>query len=102
MTIGHNTIKSDELMAFIERIERLRAEKADLTADEKQVMLEAQAKGFSPAAIRLCVKVRAMEPDAWSEWRQTRAMYLHAIGKDSPLPLFDHDTEASTEPAKKT
>lgn len=102
MTIGHNTIKSDELIAFIERVERLRAEKADLTADERQVMLEAKVKGFSPAGIRFCIKVRAMEPDDWADWQQTRAMYLHAIGKDSPLPLFDGDVQVSVKLADET
>lgn len=86
--IGKNTIAGEELQSFVERIERLRSEKKQLGLDEAEVMAEAKARGFVPAAIRHVIKVRTMKPHDRAEAEALRDIYLHAMGLDSEPPLF--------------
>lgn len=88
MMTGQNTVASEQLRSFVERIERIRAEKKDLAADESAIIAEAKAAGFSPAGIKHCIKVRAAKPHDRAEWEALRDMYLHALGMDVEPPLF--------------
>ncbi len=83
---GKNTIAGDELRAFVERVENIRAHKRDLAEDEKLVMAEASAAGFLPKAIRHCVKLRAMKPQDREEAETVIDTYLHALGMDTEPP----------------
>lgn len=89
-TIGQNTINAKALLGYIERIERLRAERATLNEDIKVIMAEAKAAGFVPAALRYCIKARAMKPHDRQEQEAMRDMYMHAIGLADAGPLFRH------------
>lgn len=88
MTIGHNTIHGQDLLALIERIERLEGDKKAIADDVKLVYAEAKSKGFEAKAIRACVKVRRMKPADRQEAEQILDTYLHAIGMVPEPPLF--------------
>lgn len=87
-TIGRNTVSGRELMAFIDRIERLRAEKKQLGEDEKLVFAELKAGGYTPARVRDVLKRRAAKPADLEEAEAQLDMYLHAIGMATEAPLF--------------
>jgi uncharacterized protein (UPF0335 family) len=88
MTLGKNTVSAERLRSFVERVERIRADKKQLSADESAVMAEAKAEGFTPGAIRYVMKVRAEKPHNRQEREAMQDMYLHALGMDSEPPLF--------------
>lgn len=85
---GHNSggsnntyrVVSDELRAFVERIERLEAEKKDLAEAHKEVMAEAKSRGYDTKIIRKVVALRKREPDDISEEEAVLEMYKEALG----------------------
>lgn len=85
---GRNTISGRQLLAFVERIERIREEKKQLAEDEKLVFAELKVAGFTPARVRDVLKRRAAKPADVEEAEAQLDMYLHAIGMASETPLF--------------
>lgn len=73
-------VTAAELRAFIERIERLRAEQADIKDQEKEVFAEAKARGYMTRPIRTIIKERAMRPDDLAEQQAVLEIYKAALG----------------------
>ncbi len=74
------TVTADELRQFVERIEQLNAEKADIAEQAKEVMAEAKARGYSGPIIREIVKLRKMKPDDLAEREAVLDVYRAALG----------------------
>lgn len=87
-TVGRNTVSGQQLLAFVERIERVREEKRQLAEDEKLIFAELKAAGFTPARVRDVLKRRAAKPADLEEAETQLDMYLHAIGMAKETPLF--------------
>ncbi|RAX42426.1 DUF2312 domain-containing protein [Rhizobium tropici] len=85
---GRNTVSGKMLQGFIERLERLAEEKKQITEDEKAVMAEMKAAGFSPKIVRLVIKRRAAKPADLEELEAELDMYLNALGMTTEAPLF--------------
>lgn len=84
-----NTLDQAALLGFVERIEKINAEMIDPgKEDVKVVLAEAQAAGFLPKGVNLCVKVRAKTPRKHEEDEELRDLYLHGIGMAEEPPLF--------------
>lgn len=90
MSIGSNTIASADLMAFVERVERLEADKSEIVDDIRAVYAEAKATGFVPKYIRKIVKRRAEKPADVQEDEALTDIYLNAAGLAKETPLFRH------------
>jgi uncharacterized protein (UPF0335 family) len=88
--IGHNTESGQQLQTYVERVERLRTEKKQITTDEAAVLAEAKANGFVPSAIKHVCKVRAMKPQDRQEAEAIIDTYMHAMGMAMDTPLFRH------------
>ena len=73
-------VAQDRLRAFIERIERLEAEKAALLADIKEVYAEAKNTGFDPKIMRKVVSLRRMEESDRREMDMVLDTYMNALG----------------------
>ncbi len=73
-------VTADELRSFIERIERLDAEKKDLAEAQKEVMAEAKSRGYDTKIIRKVVALRKREPDDIAEEEAVLDMYKEALG----------------------
>lgn len=80
MPEGTGTIARDQLRAFIERIERLEEEKANLLADIREVYAEAKAMGFDPKIMRKVVSLRRMDVEKRQEEGFVLDTYLNALG----------------------
>lgn len=78
--VGHNSIASDRLLSFIERIERINEEKKGLSADIRDIMAEAKSVGFLPKVIREIIKMRAEDEAEREEREAIRDAYLKALG----------------------
>ncbi len=83
-----NSVASEELLGFIERVEAIRAEKKDLAEDEKLVMAEARARGYDTRTIAYVIKIRSRKPSEVEEAQALADLYLNAIGMQKELPLF--------------
>ncbi|QAY97402.1 hypothetical protein CWB41_13915 [Methylovirgula ligni] len=83
-----NGVAGEELRGYIERIESIRAEKKELSEDEKLVMAEARAAGFDTRTIGYVVKVRSKKPSEVEEAKALADLYLSALGMQKELPLF--------------
>jgi len=73
-------VTAGELRAFVERIERLDAEKKDLAEQRKEVLAEAKGRGYDGPAIAAVIKLRAADPDKVSEFEAVLDMYKSALG----------------------
>ena len=73
-------VASDEIRAFIERFERLDAEKKDIADQQKEVMAEAKGRGYDTKALRKIVGLRKREPHEISEEEAVLELYKEALG----------------------
>lgn len=71
---------ADEIRQFIERFERLEAEKRDLAEAQKEVMAEAKGRGFDTKALKRVIQLRKMKPDERAEFDAVVEMYTAALG----------------------
>jgi uncharacterized protein (UPF0335 family) len=73
-------VTADELRQFIERIERLDAEKKDLAEQQKEVMAEAKGRGYDTKVIRKVVALRKRDENDIAEEEAVLEMYKEALG----------------------
>ena len=74
------SVTAEELRQFIERIEQLDAEKADLAEQAKEVMAEAKGRGYDTKVIRKVIALRKRKPDEIAEDEAIMEMYKAALG----------------------
>jgi len=73
-------VTADELRQFIERIERLDAEKKDIADQQKEVMAEAKARGYDTKVMRKVIALRKRDKDDIAEEEAVLEMYKQALG----------------------
>lgn len=73
-------VTADELRQFIERYERLEAEKKDIADQQKEVMAEAKGRGYDTKAIRKLIAERKRSPDDVAEEQAVLELYKEALG----------------------
>jgi uncharacterized protein (UPF0335 family) len=73
-------VAADELRSFIERYERLEAEKKDIADQQKEVMAEAKSRGYDTKALRKLVALRKKDPHVVSEEEAVLEVYKDALG----------------------
>ena len=73
-------VTANELRQFVERIERLDAEKKDLAEQRKEVMAEAKSRGYDTKVLRKVIALRKREPDDIAEEEAVMDMYKEALG----------------------
>lgn len=86
---GHNSATAeavaavhakDHLKAYVERIERVEQDQADLATDKREIYAEAKGSGFDVKALRQVVKLRKMDKDERAENDAILSVYLTALG----------------------
>ena len=73
-------VTANELRQFVERMERLEAEKKDIGDQQKEVMAEAKARGYDTKVLRKVIALRKREPDDIAEEEAVLEMYKQALG----------------------
>ena len=73
-------VTANELRQFVERIERLDAEKKDLAEQQKEVMAEAKSRGYDTKVLRKVIALRKREADDIAEEEAVLEMYKEALG----------------------
>ncbi|MDV4167687.1 DUF2312 domain-containing protein [Rhodovulum sp. FJ3] len=73
-------VTAEELRQFIERYERLEAEKKDIADQQKEVMAEAKGRGYDTKVIRKVIALRKKSSDEIAEEEAVLEMYKEALG----------------------
>lgn len=69
-----------EIRAFIERFERLAAEKTDIADAQKEVMAEAKGRGYDTKVLRKIIAIRKRDADDVAEEEAILDLYKSALG----------------------
>jgi len=77
------TVTAGELRAFVERVERLDAEKKDLAEQQTKVMAEAKGRGYDTKILRKIIALRKREPDYIANEEAVLDMYREVLGMGS-------------------
>ena len=73
-------VTADELRSFVERFERLEAEKKDISDQQKEVMAEAKGRGYDTKVIRKVIALRKRDRDDIAEEEAILELYKEALG----------------------
>ena len=73
-------VAAAELRSFVERFERLEAEKKDIADQQKEVMAEAKGRGYDVKVMRKLIALRKKDPEAVSEEEAILDLYKDALG----------------------
>ena len=74
------SVTAGELRQFVERLERLDTEKADIADQSKEVMAEAKGRGYDTKVVRKLVALRKRDKDDIAEEEAVLEMYKEALG----------------------
>lgn len=78
-TDGYN-VTAEELRQFVERFERLEAEKQDIADQQKEVMAEAKGRGYDTRVLRKIIALRKRDKDDLAEEEAILDLYKEALG----------------------
>ncbi len=73
-------IQGDALNSYIERVEKLEEEKANIASDIRDVMAEAKGNGYDPKVMRQVLRLRKMDSADRAENEELVTLYMQAIG----------------------
>lgn len=79
-------VAGDILKQYIDRIERLEAEKVEVMGHIKDVFADLKSNGFDPKVIKQIIKERKMDQNELDEQETLLMMYKRALGM---LPELD-------------
>ena len=82
-TVNPDDIAKDQLVAFVERIERLEEEKKGISDDIKEVYAEAKGNGFDVKVLRKVISVRKQDAGERAEIEAILDLYLQALGMET-------------------
>ena len=75
-----NTIQHEHLTAYIQRIERLEADKDNITVDIREIYKEAEGTGFDPKIMRKVVSERKKDEGERQEYQALFDLYWDKTG----------------------
>jgi uncharacterized protein (UPF0335 family) len=80
--VGDNSgdVATEELRQLVERWESLESDKKAASAEQKDVMAEAKARGYDTKALRKLLAERKRDPDEVEEERAVLDLYRAALG----------------------
>jgi uncharacterized protein (UPF0335 family) len=73
-------VTAGELRQFVERYERLEAERRDLADQMKEVMAEARARGYEVKVLKKLIALRKRDSAEVSEEEAILDLYKQALG----------------------
>lgn len=80
VTDATSTVAAQELRQFIERYERLEAEKKDIVDAQKEVMAEAKGRGYDTKVLRKVIAMRKRDAQDLAEEEAVLELYRSALG----------------------
>ena len=80
---------NNQLQSFVDRIERLEAEKAAISVDIRDVYAETKSNGFDVKIIKKIIAMRKKDSAELREEQALIATYMDALGMLAGTPLGD-------------
>jgi len=74
-------ISAGQLKSFMEKIENLEQDKAELLETIRDVFAEAKAEGFDVKVMRQLLKMRRMKKEELAEQEELLDLYRQALGE---------------------
>lgn len=74
-------ISGQQLKAFIEKIERLEQDKAEIAEVVRETFAEAKSEGFDVKVMRQLIKLRRMKKEEVEEQEELLDLYRNALGE---------------------
>lgn len=78
--MSNSQLDGAQLLSYIERVEKLNEDAANIASDIKTVMNEAKSAGYDPKMIKQMIKLRKMDNDELDENDELVKLYRKAIG----------------------
>lgn len=75
-----NDTAGKQILAFIQRVERMEEEKAAIAQDVKEIYAEAKGNGFDTKILRMIVRRRKQDANERAEQEALLDLYEHQIG----------------------
>ena len=73
-------IAKEQLVQFINRVEKLEKEKSDLAEDIKEIYLEAKGNGFDVKIMKQIIKIKKQDKAKLAEQEAILDLYRQALG----------------------
>ena len=73
-------VATDELRSYVEKFERVDAEKKDLSDIQKEIMSEAKSRGYDTTVLRMIIRLRKKDPNDIQEQESVLELYKQALG----------------------
>lgn len=82
-----DSIGAEQLLAFIERVERLEEDRKTVSDEIKDVYAEAKGAGYDVKIVRKIVSIRKQDQDKRREEEEILELYMQALGMLADTPL---------------
>lgn len=73
-------VNNEQLLQFVERIERIENDITSLKDDEKEIYSEAKSSGYDVKALKQIIKIRKADPDKLEQEEAIVENYKTALG----------------------
>lgn len=80
-------VAGHRVRSFVERIEQLEIEMAELNEGKKEVFQEAKGEGFDVKILREIIKLRKLDKDERDEQETLLDVYMRAMETAEPEPV---------------
>ena len=80
-------IAGNRVRSFVERIEQLEVEIAELNEAKKEVFAEAKGEGLDVKVLKEILKIRKQDKDERDEQETLLDVYLRAMDAPAPAPI---------------
>lgn len=77
---NHGGIEGEKLRQYVEKIERLEAEKQTIVEEIREVTSMAKSDGFDTKIMKQVIKLRKMDRNDLAEQEELLDIYKHALG----------------------
>ena len=77
------------IRSFVERVEQLETEIAELNEDKKLVFSEAKGEGFDVKILKEIIKLRKQDQDERDEHDSLLDVYMRAMDEAGPAPVAE-------------
>ena len=82
-------IAGNRVRSFVERVEQIEAEIAELNEGKKEVFAEAKGEGFDVKILKEIIKLRKLDKDERDEHETLLDVYMRAMDTASPAPVAE-------------
>jgi uncharacterized protein (UPF0335 family) len=80
-------IAGNRVRSFVERIEQLETEVAELNEQKKEVFSEAKGEGFDVKILKEIIKIRKQDKEERDEHETLLDVYMRAMDSAEPEPM---------------